>query len=278
MRTNALGQLPRKAILCCLAALLAQGQDQSGSGNVRDLIQQGNEALEKNQLHTAAEAFQRAVDINPSSAKAHEGLGVTLSREIIARNTRPSEDSDVVDRAESHLRRATELSPSASKPWIQFAELEGALADGATSRAEKSDRYRAAQDLLKRAVSLEPGKADLYLQLARLERDEFGPAIQKAKGQFSKTNGPIPDVDLRRELQQQYGSVIDDAISNARSASEMDGHSARPLLLVARLLRERALIRDTQQDYSLDMHSADDWQRQFLAAGGHLDQGEASYK
>jgi hypothetical protein len=37
------------------------------------------------------------------------------------------------------------------------------------------------------------------------------------------------------------------------------------------LLRERALIRDTAEEYASDMHSADDWQRQFLTAGGHLD-------
>jgi hypothetical protein len=41
---------------------------------------------------------------------------------------------------------------------------------------------------------------------------------------------------------------------------------------MARLLRERALLRETTEDYAADMNSAEDWQRQFLIAGGHLDQ------
>ncbi len=51
----------------------------------------------------------------------------------------------------------------------------------------------------------------------------------------------------------------------------MVAHSPKPLLLMSRLLRERALLRDTPEQYAADMHSADDWQRQFLTAGGHLD-------
>ena len=278
MRKNVVGPLPRMVLLFCCMALVAGGQDQGGSTDFRDLIRQGNEALEQNQLHSAAQAFQKAVDVNPSSARAHEGLGIALSKEIIAGITSPSEDSDAVDRAEVHLRRATELSPSPARPLVQFAELEAALAERSTNRAERSDRYATAQDLLKRAVALEPGRADLYLQLASLERDQFSPALQKARAQSNKTNGPISDVDYRRELKQQYGSLIDDAISNVRSASEMDSHLTKSFLLMARLLRERALIRETQQDYSVDMHSADDWLRQFLAAGGHLDQSELNSK
>ena len=258
------------------AGMQTNGQNQSGSTDIHELlIREGNAALAQNRLHDATEAFQKAVDINPSSAKGHEGLGVALSREIMAGNVRPSADFDVVDRAESHLRQASDLSPSAPTPLLQLSELEAALAERATDYAERSDRYSNAQNLLKRAVSLEPSKADLYLKLANLERDQFGPAIQQAKVRFSKNNGPIPDSDLRHVLQQQYGSLIDDAISNAQAASQMNGHFARPLLLIARLLRERALIRDTPQEYSADMHSADDWQGQFLAVGDHLDQGEA---
>ncbi|MGH9618370.1 MAG: hypothetical protein ACRD45_01495, partial [Bryobacteraceae bacterium] len=45
----------------------------------------------------------------------------------------------------------------------------------------------------------------------------------------------------------------------------------RPLLLLSRLFAERALIRDTQDEYSADMHTATDWRRQFMAVGGHVD-------
>lgn len=258
-----------------IALCLPAGQDQ---GDVRELIRDGNQALEKNQLHEAAALFQKAVDLNPSSVRGHEGLGTALARQIIAGAVRPSEDSDVVSRAEEHLRQAAELAPSAIKPLIELADMETALAEQAEDRRSRAERYRNAQEALQRAVGLDSNRPELYMKLAIVERDQFGPAVQKARARSAKTDGPIADVDLRRELSQQYGALLEDAISNVKTAAALDGHATRPLLLMARLLRERAAIRETQQDYSLDMHSADDWQRQFLAAGGHLDQGDSTFK
>jgi len=217
------------------------------------------------------EALQKAVDLNPSSAKAHEQLGAALSKEIIAGNVRPSADSDVAERAEHHLKRAMELAPYASGPLMELSTLEAVLGERSADADQRAERYKQAQDLLKQVLALEPGKAGMYFRLASLERDQFGPAIQQAKARFSANRGPLPDSELRHSLQQQYGSVIEDAIQNGQKAAEMAARSPQPLLLMSRLLRERALIRDTPEEYASDMHSADDWQRQFLTAGGHLE-------
>jgi tetratricopeptide (TPR) repeat protein len=252
-------------------AICSFGQANAAPADTRALIEQGNAALAQNRLHEAAEAFQKAVDLDPSSAKAHEQLGVTLSRDIISGNVRPSADSDVAERAENHLRRAIELAPYASAPLLALSELEAALAEHSADADQRSERYKSAQDLLKQVLALEPAKAGMYFQLASLERDEFGPPIQQARARFSGKPGPLPDSDLRHSLQRQYGELLDDAIQNAQKASELAAHSPKPLLLMSRLLRERALLRETPEQYAADMHSADDWQRQFLTAGGHLE-------
>ncbi len=259
-------------MLVAVAALLTAAVCSYGQADA--LIKQGSNALEQNHFHEAAEAFQKAIDLNPSSAKAHELLGVTLLRQIVAGNLSPSADSDVAERAESHLKQAIDLAPSSAKPLMELSELETALAQRSADSSDRSDRYQSAHDLLKRVLDLEPGKANVYLQLAILDRDQFGPAIQQAKAQFSANAGPLPDAKLRHELQQQYGSLIHDAIANARKASELDANFSKPVLLMSRMLQERALLRDTQEQYSSDMHAADDWQRQFLAIGGHIDSSE----
>lgn len=247
------------------------GQTTAAPADARALMEQGNAALAHDQLREAAAAFQKAVDLDPSSAKAHEQLGVTLAKEIFSGNVRPSADSDVVERAESHLRRAIELDPYTSTPLLALSQLEAALAERSAAPDQRTERYQSAQDLLKKALALAPAKAGMYFQLASLQRDEFGPVLQQAKSRFSGKPGPLPDIDLRHSLQQQYGALIDEAIQNAQKASEMAAHSPKPLLLMSRLLRERALLRDTPEQYSADMHSADDFQQQFLTAGGHLE-------
>src|SRR4051794_15079616 len=222
MRTKSVGFVLAIATLTCSDVPLF-GQDAPETNDYHALVEQGNEALAHNRWTEAARVFQRAVDLNASFAKAHEGLGIALFRQLVAENVRPSAYSDVLDRAEAHLKEACQLSPSDSTPLLALSDLEAYLAEHSPELEERTGHYRKAQDLLKQVISLQPSELQIYLRLANLERDEFGPALQQAKARFATTAGPIPNLDVRHELQKHYRALIDDAIANARRASEMNG-------------------------------------------------------
>jgi hypothetical protein len=245
------------------------GQEPTEPSDFRGLIRFGEEALARNGLHAAAHAFQRAIDLNPSSARAHEGLGIALFRQLSSGGVRISADSDVAERAEEHLKQAVSLSPSASRPRIELSELESFLAERSPDSGERADHYRQAREALQQAAALEPGRSEIYLKLANLERDQFGPALDQVRARYAKTNGPIPDASLRKSLQDQYLELVNDAITNAQRASEMKVNLQAASLL-SKLFRARALLRDTQDEYVTDMHTAADWERQFLSLGGHV--------
>jgi hypothetical protein len=126
---------------------------------------------------------------------------------------------------------------------LQLSALEMLLAERSADAEEKAAKYRSAQDLLKQVIALEPSKPEIYLRLANLERDEFGPPIQQARARFPKNAGPLPDVNLRHALQQQYAAHVDDAIAQAQQASAMGRNTQTPPLLLSRLFRERAVLR-----------------------------------
>lgn len=270
MQTKSLAYILVALLVCPLFA-----QDSSAPHDFHALLQRGTQALNQNRFEEAAHAFQRAIDINPSSIKAQEGLGVALFRQLAAGNVRPSAYSDMADRAEAHLSQAIQLSPSSPAPLLDLASLESLLAERSPDPQETSERYKKAGDALKQVISLQPSDPKAYLRLASLESDEFGPVLQQAESRFPKTHGPIPDPNIRHSLQQRYGTLIDDAINNAQQASQMNANWQHPLLLLSRLFRERAIIRDTQDEYAADMHTAADWRRQFLAVGGHI--GDAGH-
>jgi hypothetical protein len=258
------------AVLSCSGLSFSQQQRTAaesgrGSGQNRERNNEQSEWIE------SARAYQRELDVNPSSAKAHEGLGVALFRQLVAQGARPSDYNDLVDRAASHLKEASQLQPTAPGPLLALSDLEAFLAERSPDPDERNSHYKEAQDLLKRVLSLAPPKPETYLRLANLEHDQFGPPLQEARARFSKTAGPIPDAELRRRLQESYSASIDDAISNAQQATAANARFQRPLLLLSRLFRERALLRDTQDQYVTDMQSAKNWEQQFLATGGHLD-------
>ena len=99
MTTELVTHAMRAAVLF-LTIVCAYGQTRSDSTDLNGLIKEGKASLAQNRLHEAAERFQKAVDLNPSSAEAHEGLGMALSREVMAGNVRPSNDLDVAKRAQ----------------------------------------------------------------------------------------------------------------------------------------------------------------------------------
>jgi tetratricopeptide (TPR) repeat protein len=263
-------------VRCCLAVTIAAAsyaQRGVNSNDVPTLLEAGKTALAENRLSDAARAFQRAVDLDPSSVRGHEGLGVALSKLLINGGVRPSNDSDAVSRAEDHLRQAAQLSPSSPRPLIQLSQLEAFLASRTPDAAERADRYKQAQDSLKQVIALSPSNPKVYMELANLQRDEFGPPIQAAHSRMGQQKGPIPDANARAALRNDYGKLVDDAISNAQQATNMNGNDPRPLLFLSKVYRERALLQDTPAEYGTDMRKAGDWQRQFLAVGGHLDSG-----
>lgn len=138
------------------AALPSIAQDQADSNDYHVLVKEGEQALAKNDFRAAARVFQRAVDINPSSARANEGLGIALFRELAAGNVRVSSDSDVADRSETHLKQAVSLSPGASRPLLELADLEGFLAARSQDEQARSDRYEQARHALQQAIALQP--------------------------------------------------------------------------------------------------------------------------
>ncbi len=254
-------------MLTVVPRLTAHGDPESN--DYREVLASAQDALAHNDLPKAARNFQKAVDLNPSSAEAHQGLGAALLRELQAGQCGTSRETDIADRAEDHLKQAAQLAPSSAAPLLDVADLEALVAQQSSDPDEKDSRYGDARHALKQAIALQPDAANLYLKLAEVERDEFGPAVDSAKAQFPKLNGPIPDDALRSRLQQRFGPVIDDAIRNAQRASELNGNSQHPLLLLSKIYRERALLRSTGEKYAADIRASADWERQFLAVGGH---------
>jgi tetratricopeptide (TPR) repeat protein len=265
-RARRLQALLRIAVVI-LPALSAFGQP---GNSPEELIRVGQGALAHNDWRGAAQAFQRAVDLNPSSVSAHEGLGVALLQGLNSGAVRQSLDTDTAERAESHLKQAATLSPSAPRPLVELADLEVLLAAHAPDEESRAKHFEEAQGALKQVIALEPSKPEPSVRLANIERDQFTPVLEQAKARYPKLAGPIPNAAERKDLQVRFLPLIEDAIQNAQRASEMNASAQRPLLLLAKLSRERALLRDTQEQYDTDMQKAADWQRQFMAVGGHV--------
>ncbi len=70
--------------------------------------------------------------------------------------------------------------------------------------------------------------------------------------------GPLPE-PVREELKAQYSSMIEEGIANLDRALVLDPHYADAMAYMNLLIRERADLRDTKEQYTADVAVADGW-------------------
>ena len=119
---------------------------------------------EQRRFDESARSYRRALEYDPKSTEAHQGLGDALLEE------------GQFDLAETYFREALQIDSSLPRPWISLARL----------LAERGDLSLSCQ-AARKAAALCPKLADAYVALANNLRSQL----------------PADDVDLMEEILKQ---------------------------------------------------------------------------
>jgi hypothetical protein len=95
------------------------------------------------------------------------------------------------------------------------------------------------------------------------------PALMTARANLNmkaQDPGPLPEAAVRQQLKAQYSSLIEEGISNLDRALKIDPNYSDAMAYMNLLIRERADLRDTREEYSADVAVADDWVHRALEA------------
>jgi hypothetical protein len=71
--------------------------------------------------------------------------------------------------------------------------------------------------------------------------------------------GPLKDPKVRAELRDKFGAMIEGGIKNLEKALEVDPNYDDAMAYMNLLIRERADLADTPQEYKRDIEIADNW-------------------
>jgi TonB family protein len=77
--------------------------------------------------------------------------------------------------------------------------------------------------------------------------------------------GPLPAPE-REELKAKYSPMLDEGIANLDRALQIDPQYADAMAYINLLIRERADLRETKQEYAADVAVADEWIQKNLDA------------
>jgi len=80
-------------------------------------------------------------------------------------------------------------------------------------------------------------------------------------GMKTDQRGPLPITAVRRELAEQYSRTIEDGIAQLQKVLTIDPQYSDAMAYINLLIRERADLRDTPDEYRQDIETADAWVR-----------------
>jgi hypothetical protein len=241
--------------LVVLFALIsaAFGQD------ARDFLNQGVAAFKNANYREAVEFFQQAVAADPNAVNSHLYLGTTYMSMWIPGAAAP-ENAANARSAETEFRRVLELDASNTVALASMASLAYNSASGLQGE-EKIHKLDDAQDWYKRLAAIDPTNKEAAYSMGVIAWAKWYPALMTARaslGMKPQDPGPLPE-PVRAELKARYSSTIEEGIANLDRALVLDPHYDDAMAYLNLLIRERADLRDTKEEYKADIAVADEW-------------------
>jgi tetratricopeptide (TPR) repeat protein len=129
-------------------------------------------------------------------------------------------------------------------------------------------KWDEAQQWYEKITASDPTNADAWYSMGFVAWSKWYPAYTKARaslGMRPEDPGPIKDGGVRAELTARYGAVLEGGLRALEKALEIDPQYDDAMAYMNLLIRERADLRDTAEEYKREVAIADDWVMKTLA-------------
>ena len=234
----------RAGVLLLLSAGWLAGQ------TYQEWLNRGVQAFKNAQYPEAVAAFQRAADLDTRNPVARLYLATAYMQQYIP-GAENRENRDFVRSAEAEFLRVLDLDPANRVALSSLASLN-----------LNQKKWDEAGVWYHRALAVDPGNRDAYYSLGFIAWSRWYPAYLKARAQAGMQQadpGPIPDPAARAVLRAQWWQVLEDGMQDLERALAIDPEYDDAMAYMNLLIRERADLLDTAEEYRREVAEADRW-------------------
>jgi Tfp pilus assembly protein PilF len=128
-------------------------------------------------------------------------------------------------------------------------------------------KWDQAEDWYKKSLQLNPSDKESYYTLGVIAWSKWYPVYGTARAKLSmrpEDPGPIKDKKVKEELKTQYLPLVNEGIQDLQKALEIDKEYDDAMAYMNLLIRERADLDDTPEQYQKDIEVANNWVQKTL--------------
>ncbi len=249
-----------------LVALVSSGCNKLES---RDNLNKGVNAFKAGQYTAAADAFKTAIDLDPDLPVARLYLATAYLQQYVPGSDTP-ENKRNADAAQEQFNKV--LSDPKSTDANRLISTQSLA-----SLYYNMKDFPKAEEWNKKILQLDPKNKEAFYVLGVIAWTDFVAPDREARssqGLSPEAPGPLAaapkakkgkDVkDVKGELKAKYWDSLTAGIEAEKKALAIDPEYENAMSYMNLLVRFRADLRDTKDEYEVDKKEADDWVQKSL--------------
>jgi len=216
----------------------------------RDNLNRGVQAYKSAQYTQAVELFEKAVQLDPNFPTARLYLAMAYYMQYIPGAESP-ENQQMADHALEQFQKVLAQEPKNDVATQSIASIYF-----------NEKKWDDAEQWYKKATELNPKNKEGFYTLGVIAWTRWYKPWAEARaklGMKPEDPGPIKDKKVREELKTQFLPVISAGLDNLQKALEVDKEYDDAMAYVNLLIRERADLDDSADEYKKDVETADNW-------------------
>jgi tetratricopeptide (TPR) repeat protein len=245
----------RKLILIPAVAALAIFGAGCQKLQSRDQLNKGTQAFRNAQYPEAVEHFKQAVELDPTFPVARLYLATAYMQQYIPGAESPEND-----------RMAKAAYDTFMKVLDQDSKNTTAIASIAALFLYQK-KWDDAQQWYEKLIAVDPNNADAYYSLGYIAWQKWYPAFGTALAELGMQQdapGPIKDKKVKEELKSKYSATLQAGLDALDKTLKINPEYEDAMSYENLLIRERAYLDDSKEDFEKDSKVADNWQQKAL--------------
>lgn len=251
------------------AALLAAAMILAGTGcsylKSRDHINQGIASYRNAKYSDAVDHFEQAIKLDPQNPTPQLYLATAYMVQWIPGAESP-ENLELARKAKDQFLRVLDKDPNEKTALAYLATLAFNQALS-LPLDQKLKMFDEAAKWHHRRIEVDPKEKEAYYTLGVIAYQKWIPALMTARSNLRmrpEDPGPLKDKKVKEELKAEYGGIVDEGMQNLNKALEIDPEYDDAMAYLNLLIRERADLLDSADDYKKQVEIADGWLQKAL--------------